>query len=121
MTADVVKAAITEDEVVTGLLDAMGLTGWAAWHARRSDRAIWQGTPGWPDITAVPPGPGPLLVIEVKSSRGAVTETQAQWLVRLHRRGVTCAVVRPVDYDRALDLILAGKSDRVDWEWAFRP
>lgn len=113
--------AMTEDELVTGLLDAFGIAGWSAWHVRRSDRAIWMGTPGWPDITACPPNPGPMLVLEAKSATGRVSGAQATWLVQCHQRGITAAVLRPADYDRALKLILSVDSSPEAWAWAFKP
>jgi hypothetical protein len=114
--------AMSEDQLLTGLLDAMKLSGWRYWHARRSDHALWQGHRGWPDVTALPPKlDGPLLVIECKAANGALTEEQGQWLALLHRAGITTAVVRPSRYDRALGLILAGDSSQAAWEWAFRP
>ena len=114
--------AMTEDELVGGLLDAMALSGWHYWHVRRSDRALWMGEKGWPDITALPPRlNGPLLVIEAKSAHGVLSEEQGRWLALLHRTGVTTAIIRPPRYDRALHLILDGTSNPFDWEWAFRP
>jgi hypothetical protein len=113
---------MTEDQLVAGLLDAFGLSGWKAWHVRRSDRGLWMGAKGWPDITALPPQLGrPMLVLEAKSDRGVLAVEQAQWLIRLHRAGVTAAVVRPAGYDRALGLIVAHASSPEAWEWAFRP
>jgi len=109
-----------EDELVTGLLEAFALAGWHAFHVRRSDRALLMGRAGWPDITAIRPD-GRLLVIEAKSATGRVSEAQGRWLVLLHRAGVTAAVIRPADYDRAIHLILAGESRQVAWDWAFRP
>jgi hypothetical protein len=120
MTTEIVP--MTEDQLVHGLADAMSLAGWTWWHVRRSDRALWMGTKGWPDISALPPRhDGPLLVIEAKSAHGVVTPEQGRWLSLLHRAGVTAAVIRPKHYDRALHLVLDGTSRRDDWEWAFRP
>jgi hypothetical protein len=80
------------------------------------------GTRGWPDITALGPRlNGPLLVIEAKSARGALTEEQARWLALLHRTGIATAIIRPNRYDRAVRCILAGDSSQASWEWAFRP
>ena len=68
MTAETIP--MTEDQLVAGLTDAMHLAGWHWWHIRRSDRALWMGTKGWPDITALPPRhDGPLLVIEAKAAQ----------------------------------------------------
>jgi len=112
---------VTEDELVGGLLDAMKLTGWRYWHARRSDHALWVGTQGWPDITALSPRlDSALLVIECKSDLGRLTDEQARWIARLHYAGITTAVIRPAGYDRALRLILAGDSSTAAWDWAFR-
>ncbi len=112
--------AMTEDDLMTGLLDAMRLAGWRAMHIRRSDLALVMGAQGWPDIFAIPPRDGPALAIETKSQAGHLSTDQGAWLVRLLQAGVTSAVVRPADYDRALDLILAGVSGRDDWAWSWR-
>lgn len=112
---------MTEDDLLVGLMDGMMLAGWSAWHIRRSDRALLMGARGWPDITGCPPNAGPILVIECKAEAGKVTESQAAWLVRCAQRGVTAAVVRPRDYDRALQLVLACDSRPDAWRWAFRP
>jgi hypothetical protein len=112
---------MTEDQLVAGVLDALALAGWHAWHVRRSDRGLWMGQRGWPDITALPPRlGGPLLVLECKAERGALSPDQARWLALLHRAGITTAVLRPDRYDRAIRLILAGEAGRESWEWAFR-
>ena len=113
---------MTEDQLINGLLDALALAGWHAWHIRRSDRGLLMGEKGWPDITALPRVVGrPLLVIEAKTDRGALTQEQARWIATLHRAGVTAVVIRPRDYDRALGLIVAGTSSPESWDWAFRP
>jgi len=112
---------MSEDSLVAGLMDAFALYEWEAWHVRRSDRALLMGRPGWPDITALPPGPGPLLVIEAKTKTGRATSNQARWLVRLHQVGVTTALIRPADYDRAVGLIASKNSEASTWDWAFRP
>src|SRR5262245_15635934 len=113
---------MTEDDLLTGLIDAMSLAGWRAMHVRRSDLAEVMGDQGWPDIAATPPnvGQGPLLVIECKAAQGRVTTDQAAWLVALMQTGATAAIVRPAEYDRALGLILAGNSDRTAWDWAWK-
>jgi hypothetical protein len=113
---------MSEDQLISGLLEALSLGGWKAWHMRRSDRGLLMGAPGWPDITALPRVVGrPLLVIEAKTGRGVLTAEQARWIVQLHRAGITAVVIRPAGYDRALGLIVAGTSDPDAWEWAFRP
>jgi VRR-NUC domain len=121
-----VTVVMTENQMVEGLLDAFAATGWRAWHVRRSDRALWQGDPGWPDITALPKPnanglQGPLLAIEVKGANGRLSDHQAAWLFRLTAAGVTAVVIRPDDYDRALYLVMQGDSRMKSWQWAFHP
>jgi len=111
---------MTEDDLLTGLTEAMTLAGWRWTHVRRSDRALSMGARGVPDILAIPPIAGPVLAIETKANQGVLTDDQGAWLVRLLQAGVTVAVVRPVDYDRALDLVLAGVSAREAWAWGWR-
>lgn len=112
---------MSEDELVGGLLEAFALAGWVYWHVRRSDRALWMGVKGWPDITALPPRlTGPLLMIEAKAGPGRLSPEQARWLALLHRAGNTTAIIKPDGYDRALELIVKGDSSREAWEWAFR-
>jgi hypothetical protein len=112
--------AMTEDDLLTGLLECMILTGWRCQHVRRSDRALIMGNPGLPDILALPPHGGPLLAIECKTQVGVVSDEQAAWLVGLAQAGVTPAVVRPEQYDRAVALIIRAVSDREAWAWSWR-
>ena len=114
---------MTEDELLSGVTEAMTIAGWRWLHIRRSDRAITMGMRGFPDLIAVPPGVAGwserALAIELKSNEGRVTTDQAAWLVGLAQAGVTVAVVRPADYDRALRLILDGVSAQSLWRWAW--
>jgi VRR-NUC domain len=110
---------MTEDELLSGLGEALTLAGWRWQHQRRSDRALVMGNVGMPDILAVPPGGGPLLAIECKSEAGPLKSEQAAWLVGLALAGATVGVVRPHDYDRALALILAGRAGQEHWSWAW--
>jgi len=112
--------AMSEDDLLVGLMEAMLISGWRCTHVRRSDRALTMGSPGWPDIAATPPHGGPLLVIEAKSDTGSVSDDQARWLVALAQGGTTTALIRPSGYDRAVALILAGVSERDSWAWAWR-
>ena len=88
---------MTEDELLTGITDALTLGGWRWWHIRRSDRALLMGHRGWPDVTAVKAGR--LLLLEAKTARGLVENDQWEWLGRLRSAGIDARVVRPADYD----------------------
>lgn len=96
--------AMTEDELLEGLTDALTYCGWRWMHLRRSDLAIVQGHAGWPDIVAV--RGDRLLTLELKREDGKVTLEQIGWLERLqHVDGVEAAIVRPSTYDATLELI----------------
>ena len=110
----------TEDDILTGIIEAMLLTGWRVMHIRRSDRALVMGSQGFPDIIATPPHGGPVLVIETKSANGRVTDDQAAWLVAFAQAGVTAAVIRPDGYDRAVNLVIVGSSAHDAWAWSWR-
>ena len=96
---------MTEEELLVGLLELLGLTGFRAYHVRRSDRAIVQGSggDGFPDIIAVHPERGRLLAIECKTDRGYPTPAQLSWLGALRRLAlIEATIVRPSTYDEAI-------------------
>ena len=64
---------MTEDDLLTGLLELMGLLGWRVYHVRRSDKAIIQGVggAGFPVLMGIDPHTKRLLVIECKSDIGS--------------------------------------------------
>lgn len=96
---------MTEDELLTGLLELLALTGWRAYHVRRSDRAITQGAgaDGFPDVIAVRPDRSRLLAIECKSDNGLPTPAQLAWLFALrHHPTIEATIVRPSTYDEAI-------------------
>lgn len=96
---------MTEDELLTGLLELLALTGWRAYHVRRSDRAIVQGSggSGFPDVIAAHPGRSRLLAIECKSDAGLPSPEQLLWLLCLrHHPTIEATIVRPSTYDAAI-------------------
>lgn len=97
---------MSEDELLTGLTDALTLAGWRWFHMRRSDAAIVQGSQGWPDLFAVHPTRRLALAMETKSDSGRLTPDQAAWLAMLDLVGIPAVMVRPDDYDRMLNVIL---------------
>lgn len=107
------QTTMTEDELLQGLTDAMTLSGWWWRHARRDDLALVMGMQGLPDILAVHPTRGTLLVWELKDRVGRVSLDQAAWLAAFRALQVTAPaaivdvrVVRPDEYDDALRTIL---------------
>lgn len=96
---------MTEDELLTGILELLGLTGWRAYHVRRSDRAIVQGSggDGFPDVVAVHPATSRTLVIECKSDAGYPTPAQLIWLYAFRQHPtIEATIVRPSTYDQAI-------------------
>jgi hypothetical protein len=101
---DIIAKGMTEDDLLTGVMQLLTLRRWLWTHSRRSDRAILQGDPGFPDIIAV--RPPRLLAIELKSARGRVGPMQPEWLDRLQKSGAESYVWRPTDW-------LSGEIERV--------
>lgn len=105
MTPQDVASSMTEDELLTGLTDAMTLAGWRWMHILRSD-GVTVGSSGWPDLVAVHPDRPYVIAWELKGYRTPVTPDQAAWLAGLRDRTVDARLVRPADYDQALNIIL---------------
>ena len=90
-------AAMSEAELQQALIDAARKLGWRAYHTHRSTRS----DPGFPDLVMV--RNGRLLVWELKSAVGQLSEPQRLWLDEFTRcDGVDVRVVRPADYDDCL-------------------
>lgn len=88
-----------EREYQRQVLDLMKVLGWRCVHHRPlRTRHGWQtgveghGSAGWPDIVGVKDGR--LLVAELKSAKGRLTDDQAAWLRLLAAAGVECFVWR---------------------------
>jgi hypothetical protein len=96
---------MTEDELLSGLLELMAYTGWRAYHVRRSDRAVVMGAGGrgFPDIVAFHPPSSRLVAIECKTDAGVPTPEQLAWLYGLrHHPTLEATIVRPASYDQAI-------------------
>lgn len=102
--------AITEDELLSAITDALTLYGYRWTHPRRSDKALTMGHAGVPDIIAA--RHGVVWFIDLKSARGRLDAEQFAWmhalgwsedfpnLTNLDR--VRLRVWWPEDLDRAL-------------------
>jgi hypothetical protein len=107
-----VTLAITEDELLTAVTDALTLYGYRWTHPRRSDKALTMGHAGVPDIIAA--RHGVVWFIELKSARGRLDAEQFAWMHALGWAAgledisgadmgrVQLRVYWPEDLDRAL-------------------
>ncbi len=102
---------MSEDELFAGITQALTLAGWRWMHIRRSD-GVTVGDSGWPDVIAAHPDRGIVLALELKDAKLQPTVDQLAWILSLDNRTVVAQVVRPADYDRMLDVILAPAGDR---------
>jgi hypothetical protein len=102
------KIAITEREFGTQVEDLLNLYRWLWCHFRpaRTDkgwRTALSGYAGFPDYIAL--RDGVMLVFELKSDRGKVTEEQRQWLDGLKSCGQTVYVWRPADIEAIAEIL----------------
>lgn len=105
--------AMTEDELLTGITDALTLAGWRWFHVRRSDLAIVQGMQGWPDVFAVHPTRRLTLVLELKTDTGHLDLEQGLWFHALGQAGHNPVVIRPAEYDRIVAVILDQRPEQL--------
>lgn len=98
---------MTEDELLTGLTEAMTLSGWRWRHARRDDLAKVQGYSGLPDLIAVSRTRHAMIAWELKAEAGVVSIDQGEWIASFRQvRTVHAGILRPADYESALGVIL---------------
>jgi VRR-NUC domain-containing protein len=89
-----------EDDLLTAVLDAARALGWLAYHVRRSDRALQQGDPGFPDVILA--RGGRVLALELKAQGGRVAAEQWVWIHALDGATVDARVIYPSDLDELL-------------------
>lgn len=112
---------MTEAELLEGITDAMTLAGWRWMHIRRSDN-ITVGHQGFPDVIAGHAEREYVLAWELKSKDGVVMPDQAAWLIALRVPSIDARIIRPADYDAALEVILRGRDPSEVFEWqSWRP
>lgn len=100
---------MTEDELLTGITEALYFGGWTWTHLIRSD-GVTMGNAGLPDILAAHPDRPYMLAWELKTRRGVMTVDQYRWLSVLSHLSpcVDARLIKPHTYDRALRVILDG-------------
>jgi hypothetical protein len=95
---------MSEAELQEAIEGALAVGGWLFHHDLPATR-IFTGThgsgmSGFPDIVALNPERGEVLVLELKSDRGRVEPLQAEWLDAFQACGIPARVVRPGDLDQ---------------------
>jgi hypothetical protein len=101
---------MSEDELLSGLIEALGLAGYWVHHDRRSDLAVQMGASGFPDIVAIHPDPSkPNVAIECKSETGRLTADQEVWIEAFRTDGWIATVIRPSGYDAAIAWIFGDR------------
>ena len=100
---------MTEDDILQGVLEAAAYGGWLIHHVRRSDLALQQGTPGWPDVAAAHEQRGLFVMLELKGERGRLSSGQVDWLAALTAAGVDSRVVTPETYDETVAFLLGDR------------
>lgn len=103
-----------EADLERTIVDAAKVLGWRVAHFRpaQNSRGGWR-TPvaydgaGFPDLVLVRER---LIVVELKSDKGRVSEKQQQWLDGFRDAGIETYVWRPGDLSDALTILQARKS-----------
>lgn len=88
---------MSEDQLLSAIVDAAGYNGWRVHHDRRSDQALQQGHAGFPDLVLA--RAGVVRFIECKSERGTMSAGQKAWA---HALGDLAEVVRPMNLSSVL-------------------
>ena len=93
------EKAMSEDDLLTAIVEAALFMGWLVHHDRRSDKALQQGSAGFPDLVLA--RNGKLRFVELKSSRGQLTTEQFAWQRALppDHWAIEYRLVRPSDLD----------------------
>jgi len=104
---------MTEDELLAGVTDALTLAGWTWTHIINS-RGVTMGHAGLFDLIAA--NGRQLLLWELKSRTGQLSTDQLRWHLAMRDFSaslrVDVRVIRPDDYDRALEVIVRGSNPR---------
>jgi hypothetical protein len=93
---EVFAETMTEDELLTAIIEAAHARGWLAYHVRNSKRGVMQGDPGFPDVVLA--REHTVLFWELKSERGKQTKAQSDWWWALPNYWL----VRPSGLDEAI-------------------
>lgn len=86
-----------EADIQSAIVADAQMLGYLVYHTYDSRRCV----PGFPDLVIV--GYGHLIVLEIKTDRGRVSEAQRQWMTQLSAAGVDVRLYRTSEW-RTLDL-----------------
>jgi hypothetical protein len=92
--------SMSENDLLTAILDAAKLLGWRRYHVRNSKAGIVQGDAGFPDLVLA--RKGRVIFAELKSERGKLTPAQLAWVDDLD---VAWQLIRPSDLDDFIELL----------------
>ena len=95
------------------VVDYATLMGWDVYHPKWS----MMSAQGWPDLALC--RPPRLILAELKSQRGKLSDSQARWLERLGRCTVETYLWRPSDRDRIT--VVLGPDDELAASMAHHP
>lgn len=102
-------ASISEKEWQAQVLEIFGYHGWKVTHAHKAmlRDGSWI-TPvdadgkGFPDLLAVHPAAGDILVAELKTEKGTASPEQLQWLTWFEAAQISAYLWRPHDVDAVI-------------------
>lgn len=92
--------------LVIDAASALGYRHYAALYSIGAD-------PGYPDVTLVNPQSGRVIWLELKITRGKVSDRQRQWIADLRDAGCAAYIVTPDDWDQ-IESLLRGDVDALD-------
>ena len=110
-TRDVMAKAMSEDELLSCVIDLARALGYRVAHFRpartaKGWRTAMQGDPGWPDLVMAKDGR--VIFAELKSQRGRMSHEQWVWFAAL---ASGCYLWRPSDWlSGEVELILKGEA-----------
>lgn len=103
------NVGMTEDQLLTAVLDLAKNLGWRSLHIRppASARSTVQGDgKGFPDLLLI--RGSEILVAELKDATGRVDPRQRAWLNSFEAAGIHAYVWRPADWPWAIPSVLLG-------------
>jgi hypothetical protein len=90
---------MSEDELLTAIVEGAMFLGWRVHHIRRSDKAQQMGNPGFPDVVLAKGKR--IYFLELKDAKGQLTPDQLAWLQALPN----AYLVRPAMLDQILSAL----------------
>jgi len=105
-----VLAGVSEADLQSAIVEAMGYMGWRTYHTHDSRRS----NPGFPDIVAVKGSR--VMFVELKKEKGVIKPKQIEWLDALADAHSEVYLVRPSSQDAFMRTVARLGSD-VSTHW----